>query len=69
MLETVKKWVPITHGAFLDYRVGAAHVSAKGLKVIRSMLNGNKINYENSGLGKREWNELMETLELKNKLI
>ena len=29
MLETVKKWVPITHGAFLDYRVGAAHVSAK----------------------------------------
>ena len=33
------------------------------------MLNGNKINYENSGLGKREWNELMETLELKNKLI
>ena len=69
MLETVKKWVPITHAAFLDYRVGAAHVSAKGLKVIRSMLNGNKINYENSGLGKREWNELMETLELKNKLI
>ena len=30
MLETVKKWVPITHAAFLDYRVGAVHVSAKG---------------------------------------
>ena len=30
MLETVKKWVPITHSAFLDYRVGAVHVSAKG---------------------------------------
>ena len=24
MLDTVKKWVPITHAAFLDYRVGAA---------------------------------------------
>jgi thymidylate synthase (FAD) len=69
MLETVKKWVPITHSAFLDYRVGAAHVSSKGLKIIKSMLCGNEIKYEDSGLGKREWNELMETLELKNKLI
>ena len=33
------------------------------------MLNGGEINYENSQLGKREWNELMETLELKNKII
>ena len=28
MLYTVKKWVPITHSAFLDYRVWAVHVSA-----------------------------------------
>jgi thymidylate synthase (FAD) len=69
MLETVKKWVPITHAAFLDYRVGAAHVSAKGLKIIKSMMNKIEIKYEDSGLGKREWNELMETLELKNKII
>ena len=33
MLDTVKKWVPITHSAFLDYRVGAVHVSAKGKKI------------------------------------
>ena len=69
MLETVKKWVPITHAAFLDYRVGAAHVSAKGLKIVKSMINGKKVSYEDSGLGKREWNELMETLELKDKVI
>jgi len=69
MLETVKKWVPITHAAFLDYRVGAAHVSAKGLKIIKSMLGGKEVKYEDTGIGKREWNELMETLELKNKLI
>ena len=69
MLETVKKWVPITHAAFLDYRVGAAHVSAKGLKIIKSMLGGTEVRYEDSGLGKREWNELMETLELKKKSI
>ena len=69
MLETVKKWVPITHAAFLDYRVGAAHVSAKGLKIIKSMLSEKEIKYDNSGLGKREWNELMETLDLKKNLI
>ena len=69
MLDTVKKWVPITHAAFLDYRVGAAHVSSKGLKIVKSMINGNKVSFENSDLSKREWNELMETLELKEKII
>ena len=52
MLETVKKWVPITHSAFLDYRVGAVHVSAKGKKVIQKMAKGEKITYDNSELSK-----------------
>jgi thymidylate synthase (FAD) len=69
MLETVKKWVPITHAAFLDYRVGAAHLSSKGLKIIKSMINGNKISYEDSGLSKREWNELMEVIDKKNLIV
>jgi len=69
MLETVKKWVPITHAAFLDYRVGAAHLSSKGLKIIKSMINGNKISYEDSGLSKREWNELMEVIDKKNFIV
>jgi thymidylate synthase (FAD) len=62
MIETLKKWVPITHSAFLDYRVGAAHISAKGLSVIKSLLNGEKVGLETSGLSKREWNELMQVL-------
>ena len=65
MLDTVKKWVPITHSAFLDYRVGAAHLSSKGLKVIKSMISGKKVSQEESGLSKREWDELMVSLELK----
>jgi len=69
MLDTVKKWVPITHAAFLDYRVGATHLSSKGLKIIKSMINGNKVNYEDSGLGKREWNELMEVIDKKNLIV
>jgi thymidylate synthase (FAD) len=33
------------------------------------MINGNKIGYEDSGLSKREWNELMEILDQKSIII
>ena len=69
MLETVKRWVPITYQAFMDYRVGAAEISSKGLKVIKSMISGKKVEQEHSGLSKREWNELMEKLDKKALLI
>ena len=69
MLDTVKKWVPITYQAFMDYRVGAAEISSKGLKVIKSMISGKKVGQEESGLSKREWNELMEKLDKKDLLI
>ncbi|MFM7498593.1 MAG: FAD-dependent thymidylate synthase [Candidatus Fonsibacter sp.] len=69
MLDTVKKWVPITHAAFLDYRVGAAHLSSKGLKIVKSMINGNKVSFEDSSLSKREWNELMEVIDKKNLIV
>ena len=69
MLETVKKWVPITYNAFLDYRVGAIHISSKGKKLLKKMINGEKCNFEESELSKREWNELMVSLELEEKVI
>jgi len=69
MLDTVKRWVPITYQAFMDYRVGAAEISSKGLSVIKSMISGKKVGQEDSGLSKREWNELMEKLDRKNLII
>ena len=69
MLETVKKWVPITYEAFMDYRVGGSEVSAKGKLVIQKMIKGEKVSIEDSGLSKRDWNELMESFNLKDKLI
>jgi thymidylate synthase (FAD) len=69
MLDTVKKWVPITYDAFMDYRVGGTEVSAKGKLVIQKMIRGEKITIDDSGLSKREWNELMESFELKDKMI
>ena len=69
MLNTVKKWVPITHSAFLDYRVGAVHVSAKGKQVIQQMAKGKNVDIESSGLSKREWNELMTSFGFTEKLV
>ena len=69
MLETVKKWVPITYEAFMDYRVGGTEVSAKGKLIIQKLIKGEEINLKNSGLSKREWNELMNAFDLKDKLI
>ena len=69
MLDTVKKWVPITYEAFIDYRVGGTEVSGKGKAVIQKLINGEEISMEQSGLSKREWNELMEAFDLKDKLI
>ena len=69
MLDTVKKWVPITYDAFMDYRVGGTEVSSKGKKIIQKLIGGEEIDAEKSGLSKREWNELMTAFDLKDKLI
>jgi len=61
MLDTVKRWVPITYEAFMDYRVGGIELSAKSKQVIQKMIKGEKCKYEDSGLSKREWNELMSS--------
>ena len=66
MLDTLKKWVPITYEAFMDYRVGGTEVSSKGKKVIKILLEGKKVSLEDSGLSKREWNELMQSFDLNN---
>ncbi len=69
MLDTVKKWVPITYEAFMDYRVGGTEVSGKGKAVIQKLIKGEEISVEKSGLSKREWNELMISFDLRDRLI
>ena len=69
MLDTLKKWVPITFEAFMDYRVGGTELSSKGKSVLKDLISGKKIDIENSGLSKREWNELMSAFDLKEKII
>ena len=69
MIDTLKKWVPITYEAFMDYRVGGTEISAKGKEVIKKLLRGEKISLESSGLSKRECNELMTVFEQNNFLV
>lgn len=62
MLEALKRWVPLTHEAFMDYRMGGVSLSKVGLEIVKQMMDGKKITQEKSGLSKREWNELMTSL-------
>ena len=69
MLDSLKKWVPITFEAFMDYRVGGTEVSAKGKVIIKKLIKGENVDVDSSGLSKREWNELMEAFNLEDKQI
>ena len=69
MIDCLKKWVPITYEAFMDYRVGGMELSSKGRLVISKMIKGKSCDFENSKLSKREWNELMESFGFNEKMI
>ncbi len=63
MLEVVRRWVPLCHAAFAAYVQGGAELSAAGLAVVKRLIAGEAVAQEDSGLGPREWRELMALLE------
>ena len=64
--QIVKPWVPLAYAAFCDYRLNAGTFSAAALKVVLALVEGQREEFEklreDSGLGPREWRELMATL-------
>ncbi|MQA65400.1 MAG: FAD-dependent thymidylate synthase [Alphaproteobacteria bacterium] len=62
MLDTLRRWVPITYDAFCQYRMGGLHLSAKGLDVVKRLLAGEHVEQKASGLSPREWREMMAAL-------
>jgi thymidylate synthase (FAD) len=62
LLDVVRRWVPLTYDAFVDYRLEGASLSAKALAVVRRMLRGETVEQADSGLGAREWRELQALL-------
>jgi len=63
MLDTLERWVPLAHAAFMEYELGGVRLSATALKVVKRLIAGETIEQAESGLSKREWRELMATLE------
>lgn len=62
ILDIMKLWIPHAHKAFLDYRLNAVTLSAQALELIKLKLAGVNVIYETSGLGRREWDEVMKLL-------
>jgi thymidylate synthase (FAD) len=62
MLETLKRWVPVTYDAFADYRMGGAMISRSGIEVLKRLTAGEDVSRQDSGMSAREWRELMATL-------
>jgi thymidylate synthase (FAD) len=62
MLEILARWVPMTHAAFVEYRMQAALISKTGIAVIRRLIAGEAVDQPASGLSAREWRELMALL-------
>ena len=65
MLDIVRKWVPLTYAAFEDYRVGGTEVSSKEINLIKKLIKGEKVSFEEEGLSKREWAELQRKFDIK----
>ena len=62
MLRTVAAWVPLTLAAFRDYRLDAATFSGPMLAALRRMLAGETVTQPDSGLSRREWEEMAAAL-------
>lgn len=60
MLEILQRWVPISHDAFLEHRMGATTLSRSGVEAIKRMISGERVTASTSGLSAREWRELCQ---------
>jgi len=62
ILDIVKKWVPHTYEAFVDYQMESYTLSKLALEVVKRMIRGERVEREATGLSEREWGELMSML-------
>jgi thymidylate synthase (FAD) len=59
ILEIVRAWVPVTYEAFLEHQLHSAQLSHSAVKVVRRLLEGERLTQADSGLSSREWKEMM----------
>ena len=64
LLNILKRWVPITAGAFEEHKLGALTLSASAVLAINRKLAGENVTAENCGVLAREWSVLQKVLGL-----
>lgn len=62
LLGIIRRWMPLTYEAFVDYQLNSFELSGPAVHVVRRLLRGGQIKQEESGLSVTEWQELMEVL-------
>ena len=55
--KIVRHWVPITYGAYDKHMKHGVSFSSEAMKVMKTMMAGDMVDQETSGLSNREWNE------------
>ena len=64
LVDIMKRWVPLTHEAFLEHRLGAVTLSKTAIEAVRRMVAGETVDQATSGLTVREWREVAGALGL-----
>jgi thymidylate synthase (FAD) len=66
ILEILKKWLPYTYDAFINYKKDAISVSKKCAELLKRAVNGEKISEKDSGLSKGEWIEFSSAFGIRD---
>jgi thymidylate synthase (FAD) len=64
ILDILKKWLPYTYEAFVNYRQKSISLPHKCIGLLKQMLKGKKISREESELSKGEWQEFIATFDM-----
>ena len=64
MLDILARWMPLTHEAFIEHRLGAVTLSRGAVAAVRRMIAGETVDAASSGLSAREWREVTAALGL-----
>lgn len=64
MMDIVRQWTPLSHAAFMEHQMNAVTFSASAVAAIRRMLSGESVDAKNSGLPRREWDDLRQALKI-----
>ncbi|WP_246776405.1 FAD-dependent thymidylate synthase [Bradyrhizobium sp. CCBAU 53351] len=64
ILKIVEKWVPAAYSAFVEYQMHGGRLSRSAIRIIGELARGGKVSFPESGLSRREWDDLVKMFSL-----